>query len=34
LLGYVSHQNGDIAAEAVRNISGVKQIIKAFQYGD
>ena len=34
LLGYVSRENADTAAEIARNISGVKQVIKAFQYGD
>ncbi|HAS62996.1 MAG TPA: hemolysin [Vibrio sp.] len=34
LLGYVSRQHADQAAEIARNISGVKQVIKAFQYGD
>jgi osmotically-inducible protein OsmY len=34
LLGYVSREHADIAAEVARNISGVKQVIKAFQYGD
>lgn len=34
LLGYVSHAHADQAAEIARNVSGVKQVIKAFQYGD
>lgn len=34
LLGYVSHAHADKAAEIARNISGVKRVIKAFQYGD
>ncbi|KII79912.1 BON domain-containing protein [Vibrio renipiscarius] len=34
LLGYVSRAHADEAAEVARNISGVKQVIKAFQYGD
>ncbi|WP_162047096.1 BON domain-containing protein [Vibrio taketomensis] len=34
LLGYVSREHGHKAAEIARNISGVKQVIKAFQYGD
>ncbi len=34
LLGYVSRAHADKAAEVARNISGVKQVVKAFQYGD
>ncbi|EGU48843.1 hypothetical protein VII00023_13577 [Vibrio ichthyoenteri ATCC 700023] len=34
LLGYVSRAHADLAAEITRNVSGVKQVIKAFQYGD
>ncbi|MDR9829471.1 BON domain-containing protein [Vibrio sp. FNV 38] len=34
LLGYVTHHHADIATEVARNISGVKRVIKAFQYGD
>lgn len=34
LLGYVSHHHADIATEIARNISGVEQVIRAFQYGD
>ncbi|MGF1722171.1 BON domain-containing protein [Vibrio kyushuensis] len=34
LLGYVSQEHADIATEVARNISGVKQVVRAFQYGD
>lgn len=34
LLGYVSHQQADMAADVARNISGVRQVIKAFLYSD
>ncbi|WP_114767188.1 BON domain-containing protein [Vibrio rhodolitus] len=34
LFGYVSREHADQAAEIARNISGVKQVIKAFQYGE
>lgn len=34
LLGYVSHKHADMAADIARNISGVKRVVKAFQYGD
>ncbi|MFB9135200.1 BON domain-containing protein [Vibrio sp. AK197] len=34
LLGYVSHRHADLAVDIARNISGVKRVIKAFQYGD
>ncbi|WP_260259795.1 BON domain-containing protein [Vibrio intestinalis] len=34
LLGYVSRHHGEVATEVTRNISDVKQVIKAFQYGD
>ncbi len=34
LLGYVSHQHADMAADIARNISGVKRVVKAFQYGN
>ncbi|AUI85275.1 hemolysin [Vibrio azureus] len=34
LFGYVSPAQGDRAVEIARNISGVKQVIKGFQYGD
>ncbi|MGF1844075.1 BON domain-containing protein [Vibrio clamense] len=34
LLGYVSHQQADIATKIARNISGVKQVIRAFQYAE
>lgn len=33
LLGYVSPEQADIAVDVARNISGVKQVIKAFQTG-
>ena len=32
LMGLVSQQEGNLAAELARNISGVKQVIKAFEY--
>ncbi|WGW00809.1 BON domain-containing protein [Vibrio sp. YMD68] len=34
LLGYVSPHHADIATEVARNISGVKQVIRAFQNVD
>lgn len=34
LFGYVSREHADIATDVARNISGVKQVIKAFQYAD
>lgn len=34
LLGYVSRHHADIATDITRNISGVKQVIRAFQYGE
>ncbi|MCG9596527.1 BON domain-containing protein [Vibrio sp. Isolate25] len=34
LLGYVSPEQADVAVEVARNISGVKQVIKAFQTGN
>ncbi|KWU02216.1 BON domain-containing protein [Vibrio toranzoniae] len=34
LLGLVSREHADIATEVARNISGVKQVIRAFEYGD
>ncbi|MET2954058.1 BON domain-containing protein [Vibrio harveyi] len=34
LFGYVTPQQSDRATEIARNISGVKQVIKGFQYGD
>ncbi|CAH8242325.1 hypothetical protein VAEKB19_650001 [Vibrio aestuarianus] len=34
LLGYVSAEHAELATEIARNISGVKQVIKAFQYGE
>ncbi|MBW3697140.1 BON domain-containing protein [Vibrio sp. T187] len=33
LLGLVSEEQAEIATEVARNISGVKQVIRAFQYG-
>jgi osmotically-inducible protein OsmY len=32
LMGLVSEQESNIAVEITRNISGVKQVIKAFEY--
>jgi len=32
LLGLVSQQQGNLAAELARNVSSVKQVIKAFEY--
>ncbi|MEZ8266562.1 BON domain-containing protein [Vibrio cyclitrophicus] len=34
LLGLVSRKHADIATEVARNISGVKQVIRAFEYGE
>ncbi|MDC0609270.1 BON domain-containing protein [Vibrio sp.] len=34
LLGYVTHKHADKATEIARNVSGVKKVIRAFQYGD
>jgi len=34
LFGYVSRQHADHATDIARNISGVKQVIRAFEYGD
>ncbi|EKO3818679.1 BON domain-containing protein [Vibrio harveyi] len=34
LFGYVTPQQSDRATEIARNISGVKQVIKGFRYGD
>lgn len=34
LFGYVTPEQSDRATEITRNISGVKQVIKGFQYGD
>ncbi|EGA69928.1 hypothetical protein VISI1226_07562 [Vibrio sinaloensis DSM 21326] len=34
LLGYVSRQHADLATDIARNTSGVKQVIRAFQYAD
>lgn len=31
LLGYVSQEHADIAVDVARNISGVKQVVRAFQ---
>ncbi|MGF1753232.1 BON domain-containing protein [Vibrio makurazakiensis] len=33
LLGLVTQEQAEIATEVARNISGVKQVIRAFQYG-
>ena len=32
LMGLVTQQEGNLAAELARNVSGVKQVIKAFEY--
>lgn len=34
LMGYISRENADIAADLARNVPNVKQVIKAFQYLD
>lgn len=34
LFGYVTPEQSERATEITRNISGVKQVIKGFQYGD
>ncbi|WP_165312233.1 BON domain-containing protein [Vibrio ziniensis] len=34
LFGYVSRDQADKATEVARNIIGVKQVVKAFKYGD
>ena len=34
LLGLVSREHADIATEVARNISGVKKVIRAFEYGE
>ena len=34
LLGLVTREHADIATEVARNISGVKQVIRAFEYGE
>lgn len=34
LLGYVSQQHADIATDVARNISGVKQVVRAFHSGE
>ncbi|GLR76897.1 BON domain-containing protein [Aliivibrio sifiae] len=33
LVGFVTEEQGDIAADIARNIKGVKGVIKAFEYG-
>lgn len=33
LVGFVTEEQGNIAAEVARNIKGVKEVIKAFEYG-
>ncbi|OCH14101.1 BON domain-containing protein [Aliivibrio sp. 1S128] len=33
LVGFVTEEQGDIAADVARNITGVKGVIKAFEYG-
>ncbi|ELR66369.1 21 kDa hemolysin precursor [Photobacterium marinum] len=32
LLGYVTREQGNIAAEIARNVSGVKKVVKVFEY--
>ncbi|MGF1725815.1 BON domain-containing protein [Photobacterium nomapromontoriensis] len=32
LLGYVSHEQGNTAADIARNVSGVKKVVKVFEY--
>lgn len=32
LLGYVNREQGNIAAEIARNVSGVKKVVKVFEY--
>ena len=34
LLGLVSREHADIATEVARNVSGVKQVVRAFEYGE
>lgn len=34
LLGVVSREHADIVTEVTRNVSGVKQVIRAFEYGE
>ncbi|GMQ45497.1 BON domain-containing protein [Vibrio sp. 10N] len=34
LLGYVSKEHADVATEIARNVSGVKQVIRAFQFSE
>lgn len=34
LLGLVTHEQANIATDIARNISGVKQVIRAFEYGE
>ncbi|GHA54199.1 BON domain-containing protein [Photobacterium aphoticum] len=32
LLGYVTAEQGDVAADITRNVSGVKKVVKVFEY--
>ncbi|MBY5947606.1 BON domain-containing protein [Photobacterium rosenbergii] len=32
LLGYVSREQGNVAADIARNVSGVKKVVKVFEY--
>jgi osmotically-inducible protein OsmY len=34
LMGIVSHQQADIAADIARQVSGVQKVVKVFQYSD
>ncbi|MCR9702991.1 BON domain-containing protein, partial [Vibrio vulnificus] len=34
LFGYVNSEQAEKATEIARNISGVKQVVRAFQYGE
>ncbi|MCW8332701.1 BON domain-containing protein [Vibrio sp. SCSIO 43135] len=34
LLGYVSQEHAEIATEVARNVSGVKKVVRAFQYSN
>ncbi|MFA0440550.1 BON domain-containing protein [Vibrio sp. 10N.286.49.B1] len=34
LLGYVSKEHADVATDIARNVSGVKQVIRAFQFAE
>ncbi|EKO3654104.1 BON domain-containing protein [Vibrio metschnikovii] len=34
LLGYVTQEHAEIATDVARHVSGVKQVIKAFEYAD